>query len=95
MRPAVLLSPLVIAACVAGVASPDSGGITPPPPAGTCGAPALQGLIGQSETVLQAMTFAVPVRIIHPGTAVTMDYREDRLNIEIDAEGKISHIRCG
>lgn len=94
MRPAVLLSPLVIAACVAGVASPDSGGITPPP-AGTCGAPALQGLIGQSETVLQAMTFAVPVRIIHPGTAVTMDYREDRLNIEIDAGGKISHIRCG
>lgn len=96
MRPSALLLPLAFAACVEGAAPDDPGAIFPPtPPTGTCGAPALQGLVGQSETVLQTMKFTVPVRIIHPGTAVTMDYHENRLNIVIDAAGKISHINCG
>ena len=41
------------------------------------------------------MRFNVPVRIIHPGTAVTMDYRDDRLNMEINETGTIFRVACG
>lgn len=35
------------------------------------------------------------VRIIAPGTAVTMDYRADRLNVETDATGIVTRVYCG
>lgn len=95
MRPLALLLPFAFAACVEGEAPPDPGVIVPEPPSGTCAAPDLQSLLGQPETVLHTMKFAGPVRIIQPGMAVTMDYREDRLNIEIDGAGKISRVSCG
>ena len=67
----------------------------PKPAPTTCAAPRLQGLLGQSATKLQAMRFASQVRIIRRGTAVTMDYLENRLNIEIDADENISRVYCG
>ena len=36
-----------------------------------CTAADHQALIGQSETVLETMKFAVPLRVIHPGDMVT------------------------
>lgn len=63
--------------------------------AGDCGAAALQHLVGQHESVLAAMTFPAPTRIIHPGQAVTMDYLPSRLNIEIGQDGRIIRVRCG
>ena len=71
----------------------------PEPPAGptptACGAPALQGLVGQDAAVLRSMRFAVQIRIIRPGDAVTEDYSEQRLNIDVDANEKISRVYCG
>lgn len=96
MRQFPLLLPFVLVACVEGESPPDPGVIIPPtPPAGACGAADLQYLVGQSETVLQTMKFAGPVRIIRPGMAVTMDYSESRLNINIDKAGMISGVNCG
>jgi hypothetical protein len=61
-----------------------------------CGAPDLQHLVGESEDVLAAMTFAAGrLRVIHPRTAITQDYSPDRLNITIDAEGRITRVHCG
>ena len=60
-----------------------------------CGANALGHLVGQPESVLAAMTFPAPTRIIHPGEAVTMDFSASRLNILIDASGRISQVSCG
>lgn len=34
-------------------------------------------------------------RVIKPGEAVTMDFREDRLNIEVDAGNMVTAVRCG
>ena len=34
-------------------------------------------------------------RVIKPGMAVTMDFREDRVNIDVDAANSIKAIRCG
>ncbi len=34
-------------------------------------------------------------RVIKPGQAVTMDFREDRLNVEVDAANVVTGVRCG
>ncbi|PYF09727.1 peptidase inhibitor I78 family protein [Rhodobacter viridis] len=60
-----------------------------------CGAAGLQGLVGQKENALKAMTLPKPTRVVHPGEAVTMDYSETRLNVMIDSKGLISKLHCG
>lgn len=60
-----------------------------------CGAPDLQGLVGQPRTVLDTMRFAGPIRIVEPGMMVTMDYLENRLNIWIGPDGRIARVTCG
>ena len=96
MRRFALIAPFVLAACVEGQSPPDPVVSEPPsPPAKACGAADLQYLVGQPESVLQTMKFGGDTRIIRPGMAVTMDYRENRLNIEIDNAGKIGRVSCG
>ena len=69
--------------------------VEPANPENTCGAAELQGLVGRDAAVLQTMRFSQTVRIIRPGTAVTMDYIVERLNIQIDSNEKISRVNCG
>ncbi len=64
------------------------------PDLASCGADGLQGLVGQPAAVLQGMTFRQDTRILRPGMAVTMDYRPDRLNIDIDAADRIVRVHC-
>ncbi len=90
---ALMALPLVaaLAACVEPPPAP-----LPEPPAGeTCGAEALQGLVGQSRSVLDTMKFAQPTRVIGPGMAVTMDYSAARLNIWLNEAGRIDKVTCG
>lgn len=35
------------------------------------------------------------IRVIRPDQAVTQDFRPDRLNVELDAEDKVTRIFCG
>ena len=35
------------------------------------------------------------VRKIEPGRAYTMDFRADRLNLDVDRRGRIRAVRCG
>ncbi len=70
-------------------------GATPTKPADACGAAALQGLVGQPRSVLDTMRFSQPVRVIAPGSAVTMDYVPQRLNIVLNTAGKIAQVQCG
>ncbi|MCI2399469.1 I78 family peptidase inhibitor [Aliiroseovarius subalbicans] len=60
-----------------------------------CGASQLQYLVGKPEVVLQAVQLPTPHRIIHPGDMVTMDLQPSRMNVTINAAGKISKITCG
>ena len=55
----------------------------------------MQGLIGQDDDVLAAMTLPQGTRFIYPGTPVTEDYRPSRLNIDIDQFGQITGVWCG
>ena len=89
------LAAAVIAAC-APVAADD----TPVRGVGTCDATSVQSLVGQLRTpqlgadALKRST-ARSLRWIAPGTMVTMDYREDRLNIHLDAKNRVTSIKCG
>jgi Peptidase inhibitor I78 family len=66
----------------------------------SCKAEAAQGMIGRSasEAVVKDATRATgakSVRVIPHDGMVTMDYRGDRLNIQLDEQGKIVAITCG
>ncbi len=82
----------LLSACVP---APQPRLIGPPAVAGTCGALAMQSLVGQPARVLAAMTFPAGTRILRPGDAVTEDYGPSRLNIEIDLHEIISGVHCG
>lgn len=65
-----------------------------------CNAEPAQHLIGRAATQeLGAeairLTGAGSLRWIPKDGMVTMDYRPDRLNIELDGENKVAKIRCG
>jgi len=65
-----------------------------------CGAAKVQGYLGQKETeplLAEIGKAANPgtMRVIRPGSAVTMDYRPDRLDIETDLDRRITRLRCG
>ena len=67
---------------------------------GTCNAGAAQSLVGSqasSEVGAEALRLsgARSLRWIRPGDVVTMDYREDRLNVDLDANGRVAGLRCG
>jgi hypothetical protein len=86
-----LVAMLTLAACRDETAEVPAG----VEPAQMCPAAAQAGLIGQPASVLETMRFADPVRILRPGTAMTMDYRAERMNIYIDADEKIEKLTCG
>ncbi|HLS58108.1 MAG TPA: I78 family peptidase inhibitor [Paracoccaceae bacterium] len=60
-----------------------------------CGAEAMQGLVGSSIGSLDASTLPEDRRVIFPGMAVTQDFRESRLNVEVSPDDTIARIYCG
>ena len=66
----------------------------------TCKADELGSFVGQKATAEIGATVmersgARTLRWIPPNSAVTMDYREDRLNIEYDDNMMITRVNCG
>ena len=66
----------------------------------TCDASRAQSLVGREATSdlgaeALRLSGAGTIRWIQPGSAVTMDYREDRLNIELDGRSRVTRLRCG
>jgi len=59
----------------------------------TCGAAQYSALVG---TNIAAATFPADagIRVIRPGDMVTEDFRPDRLNINVDANGVITSLEC-
>jgi hypothetical protein len=95
---------LGLAACTPASERPAAGAdapAQPPAPADdSCGAGKVGGYLGQLPTTdaiadIQQTVGHTRIRTIRPGDAVTMDYREDRLNIEIGDDGRIRLLRCG
>ena len=65
-----------------------------------CGASRVQSYVGlRANATLREQiaerSGAASIRWIEPGMAVTMDFRADRLNAELDEDGVIRTLRCG
>lgn len=83
----------------------EDGAVGPAPPAaegsdGHCNAEGLNDLIGRPRSdqlgaEAQRRSGARTLRWINPGDAVTMDFREDRLNITLDAQSRVEGLSCG
>lgn len=98
------LLPLTLAACTSSPSNGDTASTQPAAPdTGApkhCDAANAQWAIG--KTADQALvdkalsdSGSSTARVIKPGQAVTMDFREDRLNIEVDAGNAVTAVRCG
>ena len=66
----------------------------------TCDAKNMAWANGQlaDEALVQKIrtdTGSKAVRVIKPGMMVTMDFREDRVNIDVDANNRVTNVRCG
>ena len=95
LRPAILVSViLLLAAC----ATPATD--TPAAVAGQCNADAAQAHVGHaaSTDMVEAArkdAGADSVRTLTPGQMVTMEFDDTRLTIDVDAQGRITALRCG
>ena len=90
------IAPIVLlAAC--GATLPDTPALPTVPPVAedTCNANRYAPLIGQDATALERVLILGQVRVIRPGMAVTMDFRPERLNFDIDGANTVSRIYCG
>jgi hypothetical protein len=98
MLPALALPTLaLLAGCAAGAAP---GPVPDRPGGGACNADAAARFIGQRATAalgaeVLAATGARSLRWGAPGGAMTMDYREDRVNVFHNAALAVERITCG
>jgi len=65
-----------------------------------CDANGLGRFVGQTrgprvEMRLKRVSGARTVRWLEPGAMMTMDFRADRLNVNLDKRGRITGTRCG
>ena len=72
----------------------------PRPPLRECRAGPAERFVGMNfrpamSRQAQRASGARTVRVIRPGQAVTMDFRQDRLNIELGEGGRVRGVRCG
>ena len=91
-RLAILLLPLALGACAGSGARPSG--------EKNCDATKVAGFEGRPadeagvERVRRAAGAAI-VRVVKPGMMVTMDYRPERVTVEVDEQGRITRIACG
>lgn len=95
-RSATLVAPLLLALAACQSEGPAD---LPPPPEDSCGASKLGRFVGaEAGRVISEIASIIgdrTIRTIRPGDAVTQDYRIDRLNVELDEQGRIARLRCG
>ena len=94
MRSLALLALVPLGACTS--VAPT----TPVTPADVCLPATLDQFIGQPATTefgtrMLKLTGKTALRWVRPGMAVTMDYREDRLTVYLDANNRVVRASCG
>jgi hypothetical protein len=92
-----LVPALLGAAMLGGCATPAP---KPLPEDAKCDAAKGQFALNRNYTVelgasIQQSTGSRLMRVTRPGEAVTMDYRQDRVNVELNENNAITRISCG
>lgn len=90
----------LMAGCTTAPAAPDTPVDRAPGAGGMCRAESSQELVGQRATTalgteISRRTGARIFQWVPPETAVTMDYREDRVRVSYDRAMAITTIACG
>jgi len=105
----IALAGLSVAACSTGGHTIDGGDTMMPAPEfaedaigdnsidpnAWCGANGMDYLVGQHIEEVDLDSLHGNIRVIHPGMAVTRDYRRERLNLDLDDAGVILRPWCG
>ena len=70
------------------------------PVAAACDAGPAQPAVGQNSTgsvveTARVRSGAQMARILRPGQIITKEFNAQRLNLEVDASGRIVAVRCG
>jgi hypothetical protein len=97
MRKALFLVPLVAVASSTAPAQTPVHGVTP---GHKCELAGTEQFVGRQRTrgidaAIKRVSRAAVLRWAPPGVMLTMDFREDRVTVWLDASGKITKIRCG
>lgn len=104
LNPLALLAILPLAACShAGSSTPHDAAPAPAPVADAaheCRPEALEAFTGKTAdeaTIkkLVADSGARNARVVKPGMAVTMDFRQDRVTVQVDGQNRIERASCG
>ncbi|WP_049456007.1 I78 family peptidase inhibitor [Stenotrophomonas maltophilia] len=106
LSPLALLAILPLAACshAGSSTTPDAAPAPAPAPvadaAHECRPEALEAFTGKTAdeaTIkkLVADSGARNARVVKPGMAVTMDFRQDRVTVQVDAQNRIERASCG
>ena len=93
----IVLAALLLTGCTTTIASPPVAGETPD---FSCRGDALASFAGQPATTelgarMLAETGARHLRWVAKGMMVTMDYRDDRLTVYLDANNRVERASCG
>ena len=86
---------LMLAACQPIPQEAPAPGIPGPVDVAKCGGDPIVALIGRDISAMPATGGWATLRVIEPGMAVTEDYSETRLNVEVDDEDRITDVWCG
>lgn len=89
-----------VAASLAACASTPPAAGAPQPPSGVCNAEGARWAIGSAvnDDVVNRIlrdTGSRDARVLRPGQPATMDFREDRVNVDVNDRGAITGLRCG
>jgi hypothetical protein len=97
MRKLPYLAAAALGACASAPAATPVHGVTPGHKCETAGTDQFIGQAATSETGTSIMrvSHAAVLRWAPPGTMLTMDFREDRVTVHLDAANAMTEIKCG
>lgn len=80
--------------------SGQASGRPAPAPKQICNAQPAQSFVGRTNTSAnleqaRQRAGAGMARVLHPGQVTTKEFNAERLNLEVDATGRILAVRCG
>ncbi len=88
------------AGCTTTPSGTDSGSSPAPRPVQRCDQAGAQWAVGKTNTEhnvneARKRSGAYMARVLRPGQATTREFNAERLNLEVDATGRIIAARCG
>ncbi len=94
------LTASALVACTTPAPPPATGTAPAAPSAGVCDAQGAQFAVGKTAGAgvveeARQRSGSYMARVLRPGQVVTMEFNAQRLNLDINAAGVVTRVRCG